>query len=231
MGISKQLYQLQEVENELESAEKSVRDISHQVEAAEALTAASTKLAAERRILEEIKKRQRALEGDAGDIDARLKKVEQELYSGRVRNQKELAALQREADTLKTESDKLESRQLELMDRADESDKKVSFAEKEFKTVETEWEMKKPQLAAEFERAKTVLAAATQKRRQIASGVDPSILKTYQDVKKSRSRAVVAVDRGMCTGCRIALSVAELQKVRSGQLVRCGSCGRILYSG
>ncbi|MEE8619379.1 MAG: C4-type zinc ribbon domain-containing protein [Dehalococcoidales bacterium] len=33
----------------------------------------------------------------------------------------------------------------------------------------------------------------------------------------------------MCRGCRISLSAAELQQARSGSLVQCSNCGRILF--
>ncbi len=229
MSIARQLFQFQEVDIELEAAEKAVSGIMHQLEGSEALTAARSQLAAERQHLAELKKQQRSLELDAGAINAKLKRVEEELYSGRVRNPKELSNLQREFEILKADRNKLESRELEIMDQAEQVGKRVSFAEKEFQVLEEGWQRQKEQLSADLEHARAVLAEITQRRQQLAGGIEPSALKTYQDVKRARGKAVVPVERGICTGCRIALSVADTQRVRSGQLVRCGSCGRILY--
>ena len=40
----------------------------------------------------------------------------------------------------------------------------------------------------------------------------------------------VKVERGMCQGCRLALSTMELQRARSARgVVQCSSCRRILY--
>jgi predicted nucleic acid-binding Zn-ribbon protein len=38
------------------------------------------------------------------------------------------------------------------------------------------------------------------------------------------------VERGLCRGCGVTLPSGDVQRARAGQeLVRCNSCGRILY--
>ena len=37
------------------------------------------------------------------------------------------------------------------------------------------------------------------------------------------------VEQGICRGCRISLPTTDLQQARSGKLVQCSSCGRILF--
>src|SRR5450756_2313758 len=98
MSIARQLFQLQEVDIELEAAEKVVSGIMHRLEGSEALAAARGRLAVERDKLAELKKQLRSIELDAGEINAKLKKVDEELYSGRVSNSKELSNLQREVE-------------------------------------------------------------------------------------------------------------------------------------
>jgi predicted nucleic acid-binding Zn-ribbon protein len=229
MSIARQLFQLQEVDIELEAAEKVVNGITHRLAGSEALASASGRLAVEREHQAELKKQLRSIELDAGAINAKLKRVEDELYSGRVTNSKELSNLQREFEILKADRNKIESRELEIMDRSEQAGKRVSFAEKEFQAREEEWRRQKVQLSSDLEPARAVLAEVTRRRQQLAAGIEPSALNTYQDVKRTRDKAVVPVERGICTGCRIAISVADTHRVRSGQLVRCGSCGRIVY--
>ena len=171
MSISRQLVQLQEVDIELEAAEKAVSGITHQLEGSEALTAARSRLAAERQHLAELKKQQRSIELDAGAINAKMKRVEEELYSGRVRNPKELSNLQREFESLKADRNKLESRELEIMEQAEQAGKRVIFAEKEFQTVDEGWQRQKEQLSAYLEPARIVLDEVTQRRQQLAAGI------------------------------------------------------------
>lgn len=229
MSIAVQLLQLQEVDIELEAAEKAVSSIMHQLEGSEALTAAKSRLTAESQHLAELKKQQRSMELDAGAINAKLKRVEEELYSGRVSNPKELGNLQREFESLKTDRNKIESRELEIMEQAEQVGRRVSVAEKEFQAADEGWQRQKIRLSADLVPARAVLADVTRRRQQLAVGIEPSARNIYQDVKRAKGKAVVPVERGICAGCRILLSVADMQRVRSGQLVRCGSCGRIVY--
>ncbi|MFC1940720.1 zinc ribbon domain-containing protein, partial [Chloroflexota bacterium] len=76
---------------------------------------------------------------------------------------------------------------------------------------------------------KTKLASLKHKRQQLVSEIDPQVIETYQLLRKHKGTAVAKVTEGICRGCRISLPVTELQQVRSGSLVRCSSCGRILF--
>lgn len=229
MGIARQLYQLQEVDIELESTEQTVRQITSQLGESEALTGARNRLATERQRLEDLRKQQRSAEHEADDLTAKLKKVEEELYSGRIRNPKELSNLQHEVEIIKGQRGQLESRVLEIMEQAEQTTRSVSDAETDFKTVETWWQEQHKRLSADLERLKAVLSDVTQKRQQMAAGIEATAVDAYRELRKARGMAVVKVERGICGGCRVALPSSEVQLSRSGTLVKCGSCGRILY--
>ena len=229
VNIPRQLLKLQEVDVELDAAEKAAARLTRQIDECEALTTARERLAAERQHLVELNKKQRFLELDVAELNSRLKKIEDELFSGRIRSQKELSALQHEDNTLKSNRGKLETEELKLMDMIEETGRNVKVAEVEFQAVNDGWEQEKGKLTAELDREKQIVSDLTEKRRQLASTLDPPVVNIYRDVKRTRGKAVVPLERGICTGCRIAVSVTDSQKVRSGQLVRCGSCGRILF--
>lgn len=229
MSIAKQLYQLQEVDLELESTEQAVSQISRQLGESEALVGARNTLAAEQQRFEELRKRQRTAEQEIDDLAGKLAKTEEKLYSGRIRNPKELSNLQHEVETMKAQRDQFESRVLEIMEEAEQAAKNSDTAENKFKAVETEWRQRQQQLSAELGRLRTVLAEIMQKRQRLAGGIEPLAIDTYQELRRLRGMAVVRVEQGICSGCRISLPVTELQRSRSGTLVRCGSCGRILY--
>lgn len=229
MGIARQLYQLQEIDLELESTEQAVKQITRQLGESEALTGAKNKLAAERQHLEELRKQQRSAEHEADDLTAKLKKIEEELYSGRIRNPKELANLEHEVEIIKGQRGQFDSRILEIMEQADQTTRSMSDAESKLGAVEAEWNQQHQHLSADLERLKLVLADFTQRRQQLTAGIEPAAVEAYQGLRKARGMAVVKVERGICGGCRVALPSSETQRTRSGELVRCGSCGRILY--
>jgi len=229
MSVVKQLYQLQEVDLELESNEQALDLISSQLGESEAVIGARNKLTSERQRLEELTRQQHSIEWEIDSITTKLTTDEEELYSGRIRNPKELASLQHEIDGLKAKRNQVEDQTLEIMEQVELATKSVATIDSELRTLEAEWQSRQKQLSADLEQLKTVLASLKHKRQLLAMDIDPQAVEIYHELKKLRGIAVAKVEQGICRGCRISLPVTELQRARSGSLVRCSSCGRILF--
>ncbi|MBI2850266.1 MAG: hypothetical protein HYX80_04385 [Chloroflexi bacterium] len=229
MSVASQLYQLQEADTELGSDEQAVTQITRQLGDNKVVAEAQSKLDSARRHLEAVTKEQRSTEWEIDDLTSKLKTIEEKLYSGRIRNPKELTDLQREADELKARRTKLEDKLLKTMEQVEQANGEVTRLVDELRKIESEWQSQQKQLAADLERLKREIIALKAKRAALIAGIDPQAVAVYQDVKRQRAAAVVKVERGLCSGCRITLPVNEFQKARSVALVRCSSCGRILY--
>lgn len=229
MSVAKQLYQLQEVDLELESTEQALRQVASQLGESEVVVGARSKLAVEHQSLEELNRQQRSVEWDIDDLTSKLAIMEGELYSGRVRNPKELANLQHEIDLLKARCRQLEDRALEVMDQVELTTVNVATQNSELKVLEVEWHHQQQQLSANLEQLKTVLSDLENRRQLVIADIDPQTVRVYQELKKQKGTAVARVEQGICRGCRISLPITELQRTRSGSLVRCSSCGRILF--
>jgi predicted nucleic acid-binding Zn-ribbon protein len=229
MSVAKQLYQLQEVDLELESKELAVKQITSQLGESEALADARNRLAQEQKRLEELSHQQRSLEWEIDDLTSKLTTAERDLYSGRIRNPKELTGLQQEAEALKARRNQLEDKDLEIMEQADSDRKNITSLSTELKTIETDWQSRQQKLTAELEELRNALVNLRQRQQLLAAGIDSETLELYHKLRKGKGTAVARVEQGICRGCRISLPVNELQQTRSGGLVQCGSCGRILY--
>lgn len=229
MSIAKQLYQIQEVELEIESSERALRQIASQLGENQAVVSVQTKLAGEQQRLEELRGWQHSTEWEIDDITSKLTTAEEELYSGRIRNPKELANLQHEVDGLRATRDQLEEKALEIMDQVELVTASVTAISSELKTVEAEWQSQQQQLSAEMEQLKTILSDLQHKRELLSDGVEPQAVEFYYELKRQKGQAVAKVEQGLCHGCRISLPTAEVQWARSGNLVQCSSCGRILF--
>jgi len=80
-------------------------------------------------------------------------------------------------------------------------------------------------LAADLEEAKKAVADCEPE-------IDDNVLRQYRYVKQQVKRppVVVALEEGRCKGCHLKVSGDVESMARKGQeLVRCDSCGRILY--
>jgi len=229
MSVIKQLYQLQEVDLELESYEQSLNQIAAQLGESEAVVGAQAKLDLEHQHLEELNRQQRSIEWEIDDLTSKLTPAEGELYSGRIRNPKELANLQHEIDGLKARRDQLEDKALEVMGQVEFTSGSIATLNNELKALEAEWWSQQQGLSADMEQFKIILSNLEHKRQLLVAEVDPRAIEVYQGLKKQKGIAVAKVEQGICRGCRISLPMIELQQARSGSLVRCSSCGRILY--
>jgi predicted nucleic acid-binding Zn-ribbon protein len=227
--MAKQLYLLQELEQEITTGEKAVEQIERRLEGDERVLRLQDKLAQEEKQLEELKQRQHAIEWEVDDIASKLKATEDELYSGRIRNPKELTNLQHEADVLKGKRSDAEDRALEIMEQVEAAEAARAATRGELQAAEAAWQDRRRELSVELEQLKDKLAGLRKQQQSVLDGIDHETADTYYHLKKQKGRAVARVEQGICLGCRIVLPMAEVQRARSGQTVQCSSCGRILY--
>jgi len=229
MSVAKQLYQLQEVELEIESNEKALAQLASQLGESQAVVRAQAKLKLKQQHLEELGRQQHSAEWEIEDLVNKLAPAEEKLYSGRIKDPKELTNLQHEVDVLRVRRNQLEDQALEVMDQVELSTASVATLSNELKTLEADWHSQQQQLSTDMEQLKTTLADLKHKRQLLSANIDPQAIEFYQGLRKQKGLAVAKVEQGVCQGCRISLPTTELQRARSDSLVQCSSCGRILF--
>jgi len=229
MSVARDLYRLQEIDLDIESKEAAVRQTTARLGENETVLSARSRLAAEQTHLEELTKQQRALEWEIDDLSAKIKAGDKDLYSGRIRNPKELSDLQQQTNALKERRSELEDRALAVMEEVETSRRAVTGLTAELRSVQQQWEADQKRLTAELAQLKETLAGLRAQQQQVRSGIDAQTLELYALVRQRRGTAVARVEQGICRGCRISLPISELQQARTGRLVQCESCSRILY--
>jgi len=229
MGVAKQLYQLQEVDLEIESKERTLSQIASQLGESQAVVRVQNQLQLEQQRLEELRHKQHSVEWEIDDLVTKVAAAEETLFSGRIKNPKELTNLQHEVEALKAKRDQLEEKALEIMDQVEQSETSVAKINNQLETLKAEWQRQQQQLSDEMERLKAILSDLRQKWQLLSEEIEPQAVEFYQELRKEKGTAVARVEQGICRGCRISLPTTELQRARSGSLVQCSSCGRILF--
>ncbi len=229
MSTAQQLYRLQEVELEIESREEAVRKLTGQLGDSAELIKTRVESSAAQQHLAELKKQQQTLEWQDDDLTSTLKTAEDELYSGRNTNPKELKNLQTEIASFKTKRGQLDEKILVLMDQIEAGNQKVSSLVEQLKVAEIGSREQQKQFTAEIEQNKAALAELEQEKQALIDSLEQQITRLYYELKKKKKTAVAKVSQGTCSACRIQLPITDLQRVRSGSVVQCSSCGRILY--
>ena len=88
------------------------------------------------------------------------------------------------------------------------------------------------QLKADYETESKVKKEALERQRarvkSLESTVDPELMAEYLSIRKHTIPPVVRLQYGQCSGCNTSLPSATLSKIRSGALVECETCGRMI---
>jgi len=155
MAITRQLYQLQELDLEIEKEEQSLSQKTGQLGNREALDNAQNHLDSERKRLDELRHQHRGSEAEVDDLLSKISAIEEQLYGGKINNPKELSGLQHEVTTMKAKSDQLENKALEIIDQVEAAEATVATATSDYTKLEDEWQRQQKQLADEIERLKT----------------------------------------------------------------------------
>ena len=229
MGVAKQLYQLQELDLEIEANEQTLRQKGSQLGESQAVIIAQAKLTSEQQRLDELKHQLHTAEWDIDDLMSKIATAEEQLYSGRIKNPKELANLKHEVDALKTKCDQLENKALEIMDQVELAEANISALSNNLEKLKGEWHNQQQRLSIEIDHLKSKLSDLREKRQLLSGEINPKTIELYEQLGKQKGQAVAKVEQGICHGCRISLPFSKLQQTRSGNLVQCSNCGRILF--
>jgi predicted nucleic acid-binding Zn-ribbon protein len=231
MTSVKKLYDLQQIDLDIQREQEALDDINRQLGESEAVLQVKAELLEEQKHLAETEKQQRDVEGQVEDLRTSIAQVNDKLYGGTTKNPKELVSLEKEVEIFKAKLREIEDKLLDLMAETETIQDKIKSDGERLKKLEAEWKQEQKALTQEQAKLEKRLSELSKKRQAVASEINPQTLELYDMVRLRKGQAVVKVEQGRCQGCRLTLSINELQRARAGALAQCSSCGRILYLG
>lgn len=176
--------------------------------------------------------RQSAFEGKIHEVDTKIEAAAKTLYSGTVTATRELQALEADIASLKKHRNELEDSELELLLEREPLDAQIAAADAETEALVAH----RATLvhAAEDERVslRSKAAVVFAEREALAAQISPSVLETYERIRKSNKGVGAAkLEHGTCMGCRMKLSAVDLDRLRqlpTDIVAQCEECGSIL---
>ncbi len=225
----RQLNQVQDLDLEIEAVEKLSALAQAKLNENEELRRVKETLAKSQSELESWLKLQKDNDWAISDISGKMTVANESLYSGRIRNPKELASLQQELGSLKRQRDPLEETAIGYMEKIEAVQAQVRKNEEGLKSLESRLCEEHESLRSQIRELTIKLTSLKEERNLKIAAITPEEVRFYNDIKTRRGVAVARVDKGTCGRCRISLSSAELQKARGGKMAQCSSCSRILY--
>lgn len=156
-----------------------------------------------------------------------------QLYSGTVRNPRQLSDLHKEVEMLGREIGKIEDRMLVLMETLESQRAEISTREQRLAELKAELESVHSTYREKSARLRGEIAELESHRTELAPLVGVHLLKRYEQIRaRMGNLGLVRVTGTTCPGCQIALPSDTLKAMKSGKPgPTCDNCGRMLAMG
>ena len=157
MSKGRQLYELQEVDLEIESKKEALSNVQSRLGQSQALDEARANLATQKNCVDELNASQRAGEWEVEDLRTKAAGIEQKLYGGTLKNPKELSSLQEQAEHLKKRRREEEDKVLDIMSEVEAAQTGLAMISQEVEILEKSWKEEQAELSREQDRLSTNL--------------------------------------------------------------------------
>jgi len=224
------LYQLQGVDVNITKRRQRLKEITSLLADDKTTADARAALTQAEESLKPWQVRNRDLDLEIKGLIDKIKTTNDMLYSGKVRNPKEMQDMQHEIEAVQKRQSHLEDELLEVMLRVEEGQATLEKAQGQLKQVMAVAAGSKIDLHNEQERLTGEVRSLEATRGAAAQLLEPSALQKYESMRVAKRGQPVAlmVDEG-CTLCGVQQTSNIVLKVREGrELIPCMGCGRIL---
>ncbi len=225
------LHRLQEIELRLEAVETRLSEIQTILNDDSTVIELKQHLEQSERALKDARTANSRADHDMQTVREKLKRTNKKLYSGAIKNPKELQDLQLEAQSLTRHLGSLEDELLDAMVILEEVQEVHEDREQRLEQAIAARAAENSDLLQE----QSTLFARRERLRdewQVARESLPAAdLAFYDRIKRSTGAIVISrLEEGSCSACGLSIPPSKQQKIRNQrEYVRCSQCGRILY--
>lgn len=224
------LWRLQETDSALDSRRATIDDARARLGESEEIEAARIDLFGKTRVHRGAESSQNDLELQADDVKGKIAPAEEKLYSGKIKNPKELSDLQHDIDQHKRQLSAIEDQDIEALSAVESAEREMHAAMEHLETLDAAWREEQAELTERIERLAAEVAEYEAERAEQAADIEADLLSVYEHIRRAhQGKGVARLDRNLCLGCRISLPTSTVNKARAGSaLVQCPNCERIL---
>ena len=227
----KVLYQLQEIDNQLDELEELRGDLPNVVrELEEKIKSFVGDVEAKEKEQKDSIKTRDENEDEIEKLKENQKKFKAQLYQ--VRNNKEYDALTKEIDHTEEQINKLDAENNSLADKSKVLTQEIEDITPRLDELNMELKEKEAGLKEIIKANEREESKLRQQRKKMESEVKKNDLSAYMRIRKAKKGlAVSSIKRSACSGCHnIVPSQRQLEIRRNNRLFFCEYCGRILVS-
>ncbi|MBC7325118.1 MAG: hypothetical protein H5T99_07375 [Moorella sp. (in: Bacteria)] len=231
MGLSK-LWELQEMQLRLQELQRQLqastlaRELKREKERLEACQETVRAKIQER---ENLTRQLAEAEGACQKLSARRKQLEGRLYSGETNNPKELNNIQHKIDTTAGELAREEEKAMELELQQEQLEAWLKENVGRLQAEKAAYREKLAQYRTWREGLQQEMDVLAVNAARLEGEIEPGLLSLYTGLQhRLGTRAIARVVKGTCSGCHLVVPPVLLREARTGKIIYCESCGRLL---
>lgn len=224
-----QLYRLQQIDDGIRDGKARLSQVIRSQRESEELAAARQRAETVASELHKWRSQQTDLNLELKSLADKAQRSERRLYSGTVKNPKELEDLQNELNSLSRRRATLEDELIEAMIMVEEAEEEDVAAQAALREIEAAWNQDQIDLREEQEELVRHVNELTVQRKKHLELISSESLQRYEEAQRRVGpTAVVLMKNNRCRGCLVTVPANLVKAVDEGQLVQCDSCSRIL---
>lgn len=149
----------------------------------------------------------------------------------KVRNAKELSAIDKEINGVKKTINAIEDKNIKLLDDIDNLKKESSEENQIISEQQKHLDELKQQIEKKKNETSNELKSLEHERTKIANTLPPDLLDKYEFIFNKRDKkAIVPIKDEICTGCYMSIPPQVVSDVKKGfKIFYCQYCSRMLY--
>jgi uncharacterized protein len=230
VGKTDTLLELQDTDAVIDRLAKRLAEIKASLHESEQLIAARQARQQAEQLATQRRAARKDLELADATVDDKIQHAEKRLYSGAVKNPKELLDLQNDISSLKRQKTKLDEQLFEAMLQVESAETAVQQCTADFAQIEAAWRHSQSDLITEQAQLEANLANEHRDQAAARAVIPATDLALYDQLRRRKAGvAVVELKGQLCGGCGVRVTASVMQQVgQSDQYARCGNCERIL---